>query len=202
MYHSNSVGKVAAKQRMQNASFGRAGKDVTRRVRNSPEGGARPTQPQRGSELSAALAGLPNARTAELIRSWTALNGTAPPSCLSRDLLMRGVADALQRKTFGGLPALARRKLEAHARSMKAADEKSAPVLKLKPGSRLVREWRGKTHTVLVLADGFEHQGKRYTSLSRIAEEITGAHWSGPRFFGLNCEGSDGLRRERSHGSP
>ena len=59
-------------------------------------------------------------------------------------------------------------------------------MLRLKPGTKLVRAWRGKTHTVLVLDDGFEHQGKRYTSLAQIADEVTGAHWSGPRFFGLN----------------
>jgi hypothetical protein len=51
----------------------------------------------------------------------------------------------------------------------------------------LVRSWHGQTHTVQVLADGFEHQGQRYRSLSQIAKTITGAHWSGPRFFGLNA---------------
>ena len=60
-----------------------------------------------------------------------------------------------------------------------------APV-RLKPGTTLVREWHGRTHTVLVLADGgFEHQGRRYASLTRLARGITGARWSGPRFFGL-----------------
>jgi hypothetical protein len=55
----------------------------------------------------------------------------------------------------------------------------------MKPGLRLVREWRGETHTVLVLEDGFEWNGNRRRSLSAIAREITGTHWSGPRFFGL-----------------
>jgi hypothetical protein len=55
----------------------------------------------------------------------------------------------------------------------------------LKPGTRLLREWGGKTHTVIALEDGFEHDGKRYQSLTQIARRITGAHWSGPRFFGL-----------------
>ncbi|HTI80805.1 MAG TPA: DUF2924 domain-containing protein [Acetobacteraceae bacterium] len=58
-------------------------------------------------------------------------------------------------------------------------------MLRLKPGSKLVRAWRSKTHTVLVLEDGFEHQGRRYASLTQIAGAVTGAHWSGPRFFGL-----------------
>jgi hypothetical protein len=52
-----------------------------------------------------------------------------------------------------------------------------------------VREWRGATHTVLVQAQGFEWNGRRYRSLTIIAHEITGAHWSGPRFFGLRKEG-------------
>ena len=48
-----------------------------------------------------------------------------------------------------------------------------------------MREWRGRTHTVVVTEDGFEHARKTYSSLSKIAQAITGAHWSGPRFFGL-----------------
>jgi len=55
----------------------------------------------------------------------------------------------------------------------------------LKTGTTLLRQWRGHTHTVLVGEDGFEYEGRRYRSLSVIAERITGAHWSGPRFFGL-----------------
>ena len=56
----------------------------------------------------------------------------------------------------------------------------------LKTGASLVRRWRGHTHTVLVGEDGFEYDGQRYRSLTVIAERITGAHWSGPRFFGLS----------------
>jgi hypothetical protein len=59
------------------------------------------------------------------------------------------------------------------------------PGILLKTGTRLVRQWRGHSHTVLVREDGFEYEGQRYRSLSMIAERITGAHWSGPRFFGL-----------------
>ena len=58
----------------------------------------------------------------------------------------------------------------------------------MKVGTRLVREWNGQTHTVLVHADGVEWRGKRYRSLSIVAREITGAHWSGPRFFGLRSK--------------
>jgi hypothetical protein len=55
----------------------------------------------------------------------------------------------------------------------------------LKTGTTLVRQWRGHTHAVLVRDDGFEYEGQPYRSLSVIAKRITGAHWSGPRFFGL-----------------
>ena len=59
------------------------------------------------------------------------------------------------------------------------------PGVVLKTGTTLVRQWRGHAHSVLVREDGFEYQGQRYRSLTMIAERITGAHWSGPRFFGL-----------------
>jgi hypothetical protein len=55
----------------------------------------------------------------------------------------------------------------------------------LNTGATLVRQWRGRTHTVLVSENGFEYEGRRYRSLTVIAERITGVHWSGPRFFGL-----------------
>jgi hypothetical protein len=60
------------------------------------------------------------------------------------------------------------------------------PGIVLKTGATLVRQWRGHTHTVLVREDGFEYDGRRYRSLTVIAERITGAHWSGPRFFGVS----------------
>jgi hypothetical protein len=70
-------------------------------------------------------------------------------------------------------------------RAEATAGAKQVAPVRLKAGATLVRGWRGHTHTVRVLEDGFEHQGERYTSLSEIARVITGAHWSGPRFFGL-----------------
>jgi hypothetical protein len=74
------------------------------------------------------------------------------------------------------------------------------PSLGLKPGARLVREWHGRTHIVTVTEDGFEFAGTSYASLSKISEEITGTHWSGPRFFGLTAARtearSDGERND------
>ncbi|MEZ5873214.1 MAG: DUF2924 domain-containing protein [Nitratireductor sp.] len=55
----------------------------------------------------------------------------------------------------------------------------------LPPGSRLVREWHGAIHEVIVQSDGsYLWQGRGWKSLSAIARTITGVHWSGPRFFG------------------
>ena len=59
------------------------------------------------------------------------------------------------------------------------------PYASLKPGTKLVREWGGATHTILVLDDDFEYLGQRYASLTKIAAVISGLHRSGPAFFGL-----------------
>ena len=78
-----------------------------------------------------------------------------------------------------------RRRLQSLAGAPENGSMAVDPGLVLKTGTTLVRQWRGQTHTVLVHNDGFEHEGQRYRSLTAIAERITEAHWSGPRFFGL-----------------
>jgi hypothetical protein len=52
-----------------------------------------------------------------------------------------------------------------------------------------VREWNGQTITVEFVEDGFAYAEKSWRSLSEIAQHVTGAHWSGPRFFGLTRNG-------------
>jgi hypothetical protein len=137
--------------------------------------------------LAMELQALPGRSTRELQEAWQKLIRLPQPSKLSRDLLVRIIADKLQQAALGGLPPAAKRRLAALARSDPLDREAAArsPLLRLKPGSKLVREWRGRTHTVLVLEDGFEHDGKRFASLTQIARTVTGTHWSGPRFFGL-----------------
>ncbi len=99
---------------------------------------------------------------------------------------MRAVAYRLQELAFGELPKWSRQSLAGSAIDSDPGESAPKPVEpRLKPGARLIREWRGRTHTVIVLDDGFEFEGKPYRSLTQIACEITGAHWSGPRFFGL-----------------
>jgi len=76
----------------------------------------------------------------------------------------------------------------------------STPGLSIKPGARLVREWHGRTHNVTVTEDGFEYAGTTYQSLTKIAKKITGAHWSGPRFFGLPAVGAERPNNEGRDG--
>ena len=77
------------------------------------------------------------------------------------------------------------RRLQTLAGEFERGGASFDPGVVLKTGTTLVRQWRGHAHTVVVREDGFEYQGERYRSLTVIAERITGAHWSGPRFFGL-----------------
>jgi Protein of unknown function (DUF2924) len=131
-----------------------------------------------------------------LREEWRRLCRSEPPR-ISRDLLLRAIACRLQELEFGGLPKWARQTLAGsviNADSSDAGEPAPKPAEpRLKPGARLIREWHGRMHTVIVLDDGFEFEGRRYRSLTQIACEITGAHWSGPRFFGLaNRKGQSG----------
>jgi hypothetical protein len=123
--------------------------------------------------------------TQELRDEWRRLyHGDAPR--LSRDLLALALGYRLQEIKAGGLSKSTRRKLQTIAKSLRTTGRVgSAPSLRLKPGAQLIREWHGRTHVVTVTEDGFEYTGASYPSLTTIAKEITGAHWSGPRFFGL-----------------
>jgi len=123
--------------------------------------------------------------TQDLRVAWRQLHRTGPPLGLSRDLLIRALANQLQEQIYGGVSRVLRRRLQSLAAASDKATMAVDPGVVLKAGTTLVRQWRGHTHTVLVHKDGFEHEGQRYRSLSLIAERITGAHWSGPRFFGL-----------------
>ena len=137
-------------------------------------------------DIAESLARLSAATIFELRGAWRRLHRAPPPMRLSRDLLLRGITYKLQERPLGGLSKSILRKLERLNLDSEASDaQKSVPPISLKAGTRLVREWRGVTHTVLVHADGFEWNGRRYRSLTSVAREITGAHWSGPRFFGL-----------------
>ncbi len=150
-------------------------------------------------DVAQALARLSELTIFELRGEWRRLYRAPPPMRLSRDLLMRGITYKFQERPLGGLSKSILRKLDRL--NLEASDaQKPAPPISLKAGTRLVREWRGVTHTVLVHADGFEWKGRRYRSLTIVACEITGAHWSGPRFFGLRkCAGRSVESAEGAH---
>ena len=116
-----------------------------------------------------------------LIAAWSDLIGSPVPKGLSQTLLHRILATEVQTRRYGGLPARVKTALRRNERDRRRP---KSPVLK--PGGRLLREWNGVTHVVEITEDGCHWNGQHYRSLSAIAREITGAHWSGPRFFGLN----------------
>ncbi len=137
-------------------------------------------------DIVAELSRLEGITNFELRGEWRLLHGMQPPKSLSRDLLLRGITYKIQERAFGGLSKSVLRKLSGATSEASLDAYRKAPPVSVKVGTRLVREWNGQTHTVLVHADGVEWHGKRYRSHSAVAREITGAHWSGPRFFGLD----------------
>jgi hypothetical protein len=149
--------------------------------------GKRNNRPGKASATEAddEIAGLLSRSAQELQLGWRELHRTGPPLGLSRDLMIRALAHELQERTHGGPSAALRRRLQTMARELKKGALSFDPSIVPKTGTTLVRQWRGHTHTVLVRENGFEYDGQHYRSLTVIAERITGAHWSGPRFFGL-----------------
>lgn len=133
---------------------------------------------------------------AELRRDWLLAFGRPPPSDLGRELLSRALSWKEQERIHGGLaPATVR-----HLRRLAEQLERTGEIdlerqLVLKPGTRLVREWNGRTIHVAVEENGFIYEGQLYPSLSHVARTVTGTRWSGPRFFGLRQR----LRRASRH---
>jgi hypothetical protein len=132
-----------------------------------------------------------------LQQRWRKLFGRDPPSHTSRSLLIRAVAYRLQEHRLGGLKPQTRRMLARHAGKTRTGPAVATQAPTLSPGTRLVREWQGTTHQVLVLEKGVLFRGQRCASLSQVACIITGTRWSGPRFFGLI-----GKNKDESHGKP
>jgi Protein of unknown function (DUF2924) len=122
----------------------------------------------------------------ELRQQWRDLYKTQAPRHFSRELLVRAVAFRMQELARGGLRPEPQRQLRRVAqRFQETGDATMRARAELKPGTRLLREWQGRTYDVLALDVGFSWQGTRYRSLSAIARQITGTPWSGPLFFGL-----------------
>jgi len=114
---------------------------------------------------------------------------TDPPKAFGPDLLRRSIAHRIQEKAYGGLSRSTQRLLDQMMKTY-AATPNGKIVLprRIKPGSELVRTWKGKSHRVTVRAEGFAYGGDTYSNLSEIAVLITGTRWNGPRFFGLRAK--------------
>ena len=137
-------------------------------------------------EFKGEIAKLATLPRAGLVERWAALYLTPPPKGLGQRLLVNAVGYKMQAKRYGGLrPAVIRRLGKLCDAPTNHAHRKPGTPSRLQPGTRLVREWNGHTHVVEVVDQGFIWNGDRHRSLSAIARAITGARWSGPRFFGV-----------------
>jgi hypothetical protein len=144
--------------------------------------------------VEAELDRLPMTPIADLRKRYRELFRTAPPQGFGPDLLRRSIAHRVQEKAYGSLSNPTRRLLDQLVRAALAKPNGRLELpRRIKPGSELVRTWKGKSYRVTVTADGFAYDGERFASLSEIASEITGTRWNGPRFFGLRTKaGADG----------
>lgn len=140
--------------------------------------------------VAAEVAALGDLPREDLAKHWAKRFGREPPKGCGRRLLELAAAFGIQEKAFGGL-TLDSRKALAPELDLAVDDvvshrkKRRRAIASIKPGTQLVREWNGRTHHVEMVEGGFVWNGKKHRSLSTIAREITGAHWSGPRFFGL-----------------
>ena len=124
----------------------------------------------------------------ECIDRWVRQFGNMPPKHVSVQFMRKVLAYEDQVRLFGGHSSAVRRALKTALKAEKPGRYPASartPAVQLSPGTHLVRDWNGRAYQVEVLEDGFRLDDKRYRSLSAIARKITGAHWSGPRFFGL-----------------
>ena len=116
---------------------------------------------------------------------WRSMFDKSPPAGLTKDIIARMIASRIQEEAFGGLDKDSIKLLDRLARGDKPGEVNR----RLKPGTVLVREYKGERHTVTVMPDGFLWHETNYASLSTIARTITGTAWNGPRFFGLRMPG-------------
>ena len=145
----------------------------------------------------ARVANLESCDRAALMSLWLDLFDTQPPRSISQPLLRRFLAWEVQVRTHGGLSA---REREQIARLGVAAPKRKSP--QMASGTRYLREWNGVTHVVEKVAEGYLWNGGVHASLSAIAGAITGAHWSGPRFFGVTRKGRQPSFRSGKRGTP
>jgi hypothetical protein len=144
--------------------------------------------PKSNALLAVELEELGGLGTDELRLRWSNLFGMAPSPGISMELLIRAVAHRIQEEAHGGLGKSCRRQLARLAVTLGEGGSIETPKIRsFKPGTKLVREWKGKVHEVVIAGGTYIWAGQHYRSLSQIARAITGTRWSGPRFFGLEA---------------
>jgi len=132
------------------------------------------------------LAGLGSSSKTDLCQLWQQFFKTAPHAKMRKSMLVRFLAHSLQQQAHGGLSARTQERLRQLARSFESNPQfEPSAMPRLRPGTRLVREWKGQVHVVTTGERGYEYRGRNHDSLSEIARLITGTRWSGPLFFGL-----------------
>ena len=140
----------------------------------------------RNKELEAEIRRLPDLSLEDLRARWKALFGSAAPLSLRHQFLTRAVAYQMQVAAYGGLSASTQKRLQAIAAGVRQGNLDVAGIAKtIRPGAQMLRQWKGQTHTVTALSDGFEWNGRTYKSLSAVARKITGINWNGYVFFGI-----------------
>lgn len=135
----------------------------------------------------ARLAALKRMSVKELKAEWEALFAAPAPNN-SRGYLELRLAWRIQELSLGGLSRETRKVLDLLADEIDGKSDRKAIIADPRnpiAGTRLVREWEGVEHTVTVMKDGFDWQGRKFKSLSAVAKAITGTQWNGYRFFGL-----------------
>jgi hypothetical protein len=136
--------------------------------------------------IATRLASLPNFSKTDLHNLWKDLFQKQPPPKLRKDLMVPILGYRLQEISLRQLSASAIKKLSQTAGAINA--HRSRTSTDIKPGTRLVRQWRSEMHVVYVEENGYQYSGSRYKSLSEIARRITGSRRSGPLFFGLKVK--------------
>jgi hypothetical protein len=149
-------------------------------------------------DVDLVLSSLPALSIHELRTIFRRVHGLTPPPVFGRDLLTRAIAYRVQEQVFGGLPRETKKLLDRLADPSRRSGTEVVFPRRIKPGSVIVREWRGTSHQVVVLSDGFQWNGGTYASLSEVARLITGTRWNGPRFFGFRTQPKSGGQQSGS----
>ena len=142
------------------------------------------------SPTSESLEQVPSLDRTRLLDLWHKSFGRPASPGLRRELMLPILAFRIQELAHGGLRPETKARLRELTSSLSSKGQNDARR-RFKSGTRIVREWKGKVHEVMITVDGFEYQGETYKSLSPIACRITGTHWSGPAFFGTRKEKKD-----------